>query len=399
MTTRGHPEIVSWNITSGCNLRCAHCYLDAGATGKGELSTKQCYEVIDQLAALGTEMVILTGGEPLLRSDILAIVWRARERGIMPVMGSNGTLMGDSVVGALKEAGLQGIAISLDSLHPEKHESFRGVKGCWRAAVSGIDACLRQGVPAIIQTTLTPWNYQEIPALIDFARGQGATAFNLYYLVCTGRGQDMVDISPQQYEESLASLADAQAIYPSIMVRAKCAPQMARIARERGLPLAGGGCPAGVSYLRIDPQGQVTPCPYLPLVAGNVRDTPLADIWEGATIFQRLRSPSLGGRCGSCNYRETCTGCRARAFALSGDYLGEDPWCLYHPGTLPPASPAQVTWTPDAQTRLQRVPAFVRTRVKTAIEGYARDRGHSVITADLMAEVRAFMTGGMNRSH
>lgn len=397
MTVDERPEIVSWNITNGCNLRCAHCYLDAGVTRKGELGTEECYQVLDQMAALGTGMVILTGGEPLLRKDLLAIVCRARERGILTVMGSNGTLLDDSLAVACKEAGVRGVAISLDSLEAEKHESFRGTKGCWAAAVEGMHACIRQGLPVVVQTTLTSWNYHEIPSLIDFANSLGAAAFSLYYLVCTGRGEKLADITPQQYEESLASLVDAQARHSGIMVRAKCAPQVGRIAHQRGLPLPGGGCPAGVSYLRIDPEGQVTPCPYLPLVAGNVQSTPLGDIWKSAAIFRHLRSPVLGGRCGACDYRETCTGCRARAFAVTGDYLGEDPWCLHQPGITSTVALAPITWTAEAQDRLQRVPSFVRSRVKIAVESHAREWGHSVVTVDLMAEVRGLFAGGVHR--
>ncbi|MDP2728908.1 MAG: radical SAM protein [Dehalococcoidales bacterium] len=399
MTMYEHPEIVSWNVTNACNLHCAHCYLDAGVVRKGELSTEECYRVIDEMSELGTEMVIITGGEPLLRRDLLAIVSRTRKQGIMTVMGSNGTLLSDGIAGTLKEAGLQGVAISLDSLQAEKHDEFRGINGCWESAIAGMRCCLKQGLPVIVQTTLTSWNYQEVPTLIEFAQDLGATAFNLYYLVCTGRGEQLADISPQQYEESMASLVDAQALHPSIMVRAKCAPQVARIARQRGLPVAGGGCPAGTRYLRIDPDGQVTPCPYLPLVAGSVRETSLRDIWERSIIFQQLRSHGLAGRCGVCNYREICTGCRARAFALTGDYLGEDPWCLYQSVAASYASSPQITWTAEAQTTLQKVPAFVRTRVKLAVEGYARDRGHSVVTADLMTEVRSFIGGKIHRTH
>ncbi|MBI2850565.1 MAG: radical SAM protein [Chloroflexi bacterium] len=390
-----HPEIVSWNITKRCNLRCAHCYLDAGISAEGELSTEESYRVIDQMAELSTGMVILTGGEPLLRKDLIDIIRRISERGIMAVMGTNGTLIDDNAALTLKKAGLQGVGISLDSLDMEKHDAFRRVKGCWQKTVAGMRACIRQSLPVIVQTTVTPWNLQEIPAMIDFAQDEGASVFNLYYLVCTGRGETLVDLTPQQYEESLDSLAEAQSLHPSIMVRAKCAPQIARIAHERGLPASGGGCPAGVSYLRIDPEGQVTPCPYLPLVAGNVREAPLKDIWEKASVFRQLRSPSLKGRCGICNYRETCAGCRARAFSLTGDCLGEDPWCLYEPSAILPASSPEVSWTSEAESRLAHVPSFVRKRVKIAIETYARDRGYSVITPDIMAEVRNRMGSSM----
>lgn len=394
-----HLDIVSWNITGACNLHCAHCYLDAGIPTKAELSTEECCRLIDQMAALETEMVILTGGEPLLRKDLLAIIRRIHERGIMAVMGTNGTLIDDGMVLALKDAGLLGVGISLDSLNSEKHDSFRGVMGSWEAAVAGIRACLRHGLPVIVQTTVTPWNLHEIPSMIDFAQDLGAAVFNAHYLVCTGRGEKLADLSPQQYEDSLAMLANAQSLHPSLMIRAKCAPQIARIVRERGLPQAGGGCPAGTGYLRIDPQGQVTPCPYFPLVAGNVHAMPLKDIWEEADVFRKLRNPSLNGRCGICSYRETCSGCRARAFSLTGDYLAEDPWCLYQPsGTSASTPSAQVSWTSEAEAILNRVPAFVRKRVRMAVESYARERGNSVITADLMAEVRSFAGSGIRRN-
>ncbi|MEE9202684.1 MAG: radical SAM protein, partial [Dehalococcoidia bacterium] len=375
------PSLVSWNLTSACNLRCSHCYLDAGHRLEGELATDECCHIIDQMAALGTEMVILTGGEPLLRKDIFAIARYASQKGILVVMGTNGVLIDEEVASSLKDSGLQGVGISLDSLHAQRHDSFRGVKGCWEGAVRGIDACVKQGLQVIVQTTATQWNYEEIPAMIDFAQSKGAVAFNLYYLVCTGRGEGLADITPQQYEESLAYVVEAQAHHPGIMVRAKCAPHANRIAHQRGAPLmASAGCPAGTSYLRITPEGQVTPCPYLPLVAGNLREVGLREIWEGSSILRELREPRLEGRCGACEYARVCIGCRARAWATGGAVMGEDPWCSYQPGGGSPLLVDEVAWTPEAESRLQRIPSFIRGRVKLAIEAQARGKGYTLIT-------------------
>jgi radical SAM protein with 4Fe4S-binding SPASM domain len=392
--TSFRPSLVSWNLTSACNLRCAHCYLDAGHRREGELTTDECCHVIDQMAALGTEMVILTGGEPLLRKDIFSIARYASQKGILVVMGTNGVMIDAEVASALKDSGLQGVGISLDSLHAERHDSFRGVQGCWEGAVRGIDACTKQGLQVIVQTTATQWNYEEIPALIDFAQMKGAAAFNLYYLVCTGRGEGLADITPQQYEESLAYVVEAQAHHPGIMVRAKCAPHANRIAHQRGSALmVSAGCPAGTSYIRITPEGQVTPCPYLPLVAGSLREAGLREIWEGSDLLLGLREPRLEGRCGGCEYTRVCIGCRARAWAIGGTLMGEDPWCSYQPGGGSPLPVDEVAWTPEAESRLQRIPSFIRGRVKLAIEAQARGKGHTLVTPEIMDEVRRAMGG------
>ncbi|MFQ5924948.1 MAG: SPASM domain-containing protein, partial [Dehalococcoidia bacterium] len=237
---------------------------------------------------------------------------------------------------------------------------------------------------------VTEWNFEEIPALIQFASEQGAQAFNLYYLVCTGRGEMLTDITPQKYEDSLTCLIEAQANYPGMMVRAKCAPHGNRIAHQRGLPFLGSaGCPAGTSYLRITPEGDVTPCPYLPLVAGNLREESLKLIWEGAVLFNELRELQLKGRCGACDFREVCIGCRARAWAITGDYLDEDPWCKYQPGGGSSLPANEVAWSTEAEERLQRIPSFIRARVKLSVERYTRAKGFDTVTASLLDEVRA----------
>ncbi len=391
-TKKRQPDLISWNLTSACNLRCPHCYLDAGQAGKHEMTTGECFDLIAEMSALGTGMLILTGGEPLLRRDVFSIAQRASQAGIMVVMGTNGILLDEELVITLKESGVSGVGISLDSLNPEQHDAFRGVAGCWEKTVRGIRTCIAAGLPVVLQTTLTASNRGEIPALMDFAHREGAQSFNLYHLVCTGRGESLSDVSPQQYEESLIYLVEAQSRYPGMMVRAKCAPHGNRIANQRGLPfLLGAGCPAGTSYLRIAPEGDVTPCPYLPLVAGNVRERSLRLIWEEATLFAGLRAPQLKGRCGSCEFGEDCIGCRARAWAATGDYLADDPWCEHQPdgGSRPPAS--AMRWTAGASEKLQHVPGFVRDRARTSIERYARAKGSDVVTAALVAEVRTAM--------
>ena len=383
------PGLVSWNLTAACNLRCPHCYLDAGAPLEGELSTPEAFDLIDELSRMGTEMLILTGGEPLLRKDLLALVRRASDAGLHVVLGTNGVLLDEAMAKRLAEAGLQGVGLSLDSIRAEPHDAFRGLVGAWERTRRAISACREEGLPVVIQSTLTEWNHQELPALVQLSRDAGAAAFNAYALVCTGRGERLSGIGPEQYERSLAWLIEEQSAsdHP-MMLRAKCAPHAARIACEMDSPLGGSaGCLAGKSYLRIGPRGEVTPCPYMPSVVGNVRDGGLEPLWRSAELFASLREGPLGGRCGLCEYRTLCGGCRARALAMEGDALAEDPWCRHEP-TLTKPREAPVTWTPAARERLGKVPTFIRTRLEKGLEAHARRRGLATVTPELMAEVR-----------
>ena len=381
-----YPEIVSWNTTKRCNLRCGHCYLAAGQHAAAELSFAEGCQLIDQLAAAGTRMLILTGGEPMMRRDIGELVAHASSHGLLVVLGTNGMLLTPSRIRQLRAAGVAGAGISLDSLHPEKHDRFRGFPGAWEGAVQGMRGCLAQELPVLLQMTVLPWNQQEIADMMEFAHREGATGFNLYFLVCTGRGEQLSDITPQQYEQALATLVAAQQRYPQMMVRARCAPQISRMASQRSSALIGNaGCLAARRYCRITPEGDVTPCPYLPLVAGSVRKRSFADIWQNAAPLQRLRNEVPGGRCGTCDFQQLCGGCRARALALTGDLTGEDPWCAYQPtNPAPGKQDGLLRWTPKAQERLARIPPFIRDRVKVAVERTARDTHAGAITPAIM---------------
>ncbi|MEE9247620.1 MAG: radical SAM protein [Dehalococcoidia bacterium] len=390
MTTEYSPSLVSWNVTSGCNLACAHCYLAADKKGKDELTTAEGINLISQMAEVGTEMLILTGGEPLLRRDIYDLAACASKEGITVVMGSNGTLITKEVANRLVSSGVISVGISLDSMSTTDHDRFRGLVGAWDRAVKGIDRCQAAGIGVLLQTTVTRWNCSQLPQLLEFAYKKGLQGVTAYFLVCTGRGEELTDITPEQYEQTLSYLIDIQGRYPGMMVRARCAPHVVRIASQKGSPIIGSaGCMAATSYCRITPEGDVTPCPYLPLVAGNVRKETLGQIWESSSLFEAFRRPQLTGRCGACEFRNMCIGCRARAFATRGDYLGEDPWCTYVPQGDPAPASTEPAWTPDALTRLRRVPVFLRGRVKRAIEERAHSQGDGVVTIELIQKMMA----------
>lgn len=403
------PSIVSWNVTSACNLHCPHCYLDAGRRRIDELSTAECLAVVDELAAAGTELLILTGGEPLLRKDLPALANRASKLGMSVVLGTTGTLIDRRRASVLKSSGVTAVGVSLDSLDAAKHDAFRGLPGAWRRAVAGIAACRDEGLDVLIHVTALRMNQQEIPALVQFAHEQGARVCQLFFLICTGRGEHLTDLSPEEYESLLVWVLEAQGRYPGMMVRARCAPYIGRLARQRSANLFwSAGCLAGTRYCRITPSGDVTPCPYLPTVVGNVRSDGFRAIWRSSPELVRLRAPRLGGKCGRCRFSQgddpVCVGCRARALALTGDALAADPWCLYEPEQGPGAPGPETTdasppreepvgqvvlaWTDEAQARLGRVPSYMRGRVRQIAEAYARRQGLGEVTPCVLDVLR-----------
>jgi radical SAM protein with 4Fe4S-binding SPASM domain len=382
------PSLISWNLTKRCNLRCPHCYMEAGTSAARELDTRECLDLLDAMKAAGTEMVILTGGEPLLRRDIYQIARRASELGMWVVMGSNGVLVTERVAEKMVECGVKGVAISIDSIDADAHDRFRGSPGAWAHSVRALEICRSYGLEVLVQSTVMAFNYEQIPDLLAFAREKGAWSFNLYFLVRTGRGQEMNDLSPVQTSDLLAQLVDSQDNYRPMLVRSKCAPQFKQIAYEKGRPgLESGGCMAGTRYARITPEGDVTACPYMTVVAGNVREQSFGDIWRSSPVLENLRdTDALGGRCGRCEFRGLCGGCRCRAYAAFGDYMQEDPACTYQPTGRVLEQPA-LLWSDEARARLDRIPiAFVREKVIEGVEAYARRRDVSCITPATLKE-------------
>lgn len=404
------PHVVAWNLTRRCNLRCSHCYISAGpdADAAGELTTDECRRVIDELLAVNpAPMLILSGGEPLLRDDLHEIAAHASRGGATVVVGTNGTLLSDERITQLMQAGVTGVAVSVDSLRPEYHDRFRHKRDALADTTAALERLRQHRLDFIIQTTATRGNAREVPAMIAWAAEQGAVSFNLYFLVPTGRGEQLTDLDATEYETLLGKLAEAERTYRgAMMVRSKCAPHFIRRVYEEtpDSPLLDyqTRCPCGIQYCRITPEGTLTPCPYLPTVAGDLRRQSFGEIWRESELFGDLRKRELGGKCGICEYRMICGGCRARAYAETGDYLAEDPSCAYQPtGDRPLIARRDVTygatvapgltWSAEATQRLQKIPSFVRGIVVKRIEDFARERGLNVVTPDLLSEIRSAM--------
>ncbi len=332
--------IVSWNTTNACNMYCAHCYRDAGARLEDELSTGEAKKMLGEIARAGFKIMIFSGGEPLLRPDILELVRHAAGLGLRPVFGTNGTLITEEKALALKAAGALGMGISLDSLDEKKHDSFRSFPGAWAGAVRGMEACKKAGLPFQIHTTVMDWNAPELEAMTNFAVEKGAVAHHFFFLVPTGRGAEIekTSLDAEAYEAVLTRIMAKQKTVP-IELKPTCAPQFMRIAKEMNVETRfRRGCLAGLAYCIIGPRGKVQPCAYLNIEAGDVRKTPFDEIWKNAEIFRRLRTLDYKGACGVCKYKGACGCCRARAaFYAKGDYMAEEPWCLYNGNSFRPS--------------------------------------------------------------
>ncbi len=347
------PLVMSWNVTRECNMKCAHCYINATEMKLGnELTTLEARHLVDQIIQVSRPLLILSGGEPLLRPDIFELIEYGSAKGLKMGLGSNGSLIDDAVARRLKAAGIATVSISLDSHIAAQHDEFRGVAGAWQKAVEACKALRKNNVLVQVNTTLTQQNYNQIDDVMSLSEDIGVENFHLFFLVPTGRGTKLADISPQKYEDMITTTF-ARVSKHRLNVRPSCAPQFMRIAKGMGLDMRQWirGCIAGLYYCRIYPNGDVTPCPYLPIKLGNVRQESFKEIWFNSSIFKALRnSTCLKGKCGVCEYRSLCGGCRARAYGLSSDfidycgdlhepsdlksdYLAEDPWCVYQPKT------------------------------------------------------------------
>ena len=340
-------RLVAWEITRNCNLSCTHCR--AAATHgpySGELDTPKALALLDQIAEVGEPIIILTGGEPLLRPDIFEVAEYGTGLGLRMVMAVNGTLITEKIAGRMSAAGIRRISVSLDGATRDVHDRFRGVDGAFDGALNGIRLARAAGIEFQINTTITQANLDQIPRIQELAIELGAVAHHIFLLVPTGRGKYIVDqaISAEQYEKTLNWFYDQKEKTP-LQLKATCAPHYYRILRQRarqegkkvtpvthGLDAVTRGCLGGTGFCFISHTGIVQPCGFLDLNCGDVTRRSFADVWYGSKIFLSLRNfDNLKGKCGNCEYKRVCGGCRARAYEATGDYLAEEPLCSYQP--------------------------------------------------------------------
>lgn len=344
------PILVVWNFTNACNLRCRHCYQDAGRSLEDELSLEEQLQVVEQLDYHHVPAVALSGGEPLVSRNFWRVAEEIHKRGIYLSVATNGTLLSPENVTRLKEVGVDYVEVSLDSADPDFHDSFRGVPGMWERTVKGIENCLQQsGLKVGIAATITRQNYRQVPELISFAKKLGVHIFYVFNFIPTGRGAGMAeqDLTPKMREELLGILYEElkkeeigvmstmpqygrfclQHSREEIVITSHYTLEKGKIARQIAEYV--GGCGAGRCYVALQPNGEVTPCVFMPIPLGSLREQSLLEIWQNSPVLQELRDRSrFQDSCGSCDFQSVCGGCRARAYGYFGDYMAPDPGCV-----------------------------------------------------------------------
>ena len=343
-------------------MACRHCRAEAQREAAAdELDTAALLRVAADIRAAGDPIMILTGGEPLVRPDFFEVAGECCRLFSRVALATNGTTVNDPLAAQIRDVGIKRVSISIDGATAAIHDEFRGLPGSFEAALSGMAALRGAGLPVQVNTTVARHNYRELDRLLDLAIERGADAFHLFVLVPVGCGAELDDktrLNPEETAEVLQWLLQrSRELRSKLHLKATCAPQYYRMLVEAGEPTSaphggghkshghGGGhgsgghgmnavtkgCLAGSAVCFVSRSGDVQPCGYLPLVAGNVQEQPFADIWAEAPLFIELRDETaLKGNCHVCGYTSVCGGCRARAYAASGGHLAEDPDCNYY---------------------------------------------------------------------
>jgi len=349
------PFLVVWDFTSMCNLKCKHCYANAGRRRPDELTTAQAKQVVDQLYDAGVIAVAISGGEPLTRPDFFEIARYIYDKGMYVSVATNGVLITREVAEKMKHAGVGYVEISLDHTDPKKHDEFRGVKGAWEATVQGIKNCVEAGICTGIATTATKYNYEDIPEMYKLALKLKVDRFMVFNFIPTRRARDMLeaDLTPEQREELLNFLYDKLEEGKDNLLVFSTSPSYARISLERVAKKRGtqvvpthfagvalkdeavyladfiGGCGAGRNYCSVEYNGDIQPCVFIPIKVGNVLKDGFSNVWRNSKVLNTLRDRDLlKGGCGRCKYKYICGGCRARGYVYTGDIMGADPGCV-----------------------------------------------------------------------
>ncbi|MBW8035875.1 MAG: radical SAM protein [Planctomycetes bacterium] len=359
-------RLLFWESTIKCNLTCAHCRrVETDEAAPSDMATDQAMDMIDQLAAVGKEqgfmpVLVFSGGEPLCRDDIFDLIRHARKRELQLALASNGTLIDAAIAEKINNSGIQRVSISLDGATSEIHNKLRQLEGSFEGAIKGIGHLKKAGVPFQINVTITRFNAGQLDDVFALAEKLGAVAVHLFMLVPVGCGEEFATedmLSADEYEKMMVRIAKLE-VSQNLQIKVTCGPHYERVVRQAGLRKApqkpdmpvcphdhgkGGhpvgkpvhsskGCLAGVSVIFVGHQGDVFPCGYLPVNCGNVLETRLKEIWNNSDDLAKMRDTNqLTGKCGVCEYRKICGGCRARAFSVKGDYMAEEPFCDYLP--------------------------------------------------------------------
>lgn len=341
------PFTIAWELTRACAYACLHCRADAQPKrDPRELETHEAVQLIDQLAEFGTRpILVLTGGDPLMRRDVFELAQHAHERGLRVSLTPTATALATRArMRAAKEAGIRRVAFSIDARDPALHDRFRGFRGSFERTRAGMKHAAAEGLTLQVNTTVCALNVERLPDLVPALSEWGVVQWSVFFLVPTGRGEHLGMLSADEHERVLTWLYETSKAVP-FDVKATAAPQYRRIAAQHGGTLPGAGYQFadgldrpvrgindGRGFMFISHRGDVMPSGFLPVTAGNVRERNPVEIYRDARLFRDLRDPAkLTGKCGRCEYRDVCGGSRSRAYAVTGNALASDPSCPYEP--------------------------------------------------------------------
>jgi radical SAM protein with 4Fe4S-binding SPASM domain len=337
----GYPGHPTWEVTTACNLNCIHCHAAGGEQSPDELTTDEGKKFIDELAGIDDfRVLVFSGGEPLTRPDIFDLLKHSQTVGFANILATNGTLIDEEMAWKLKDHGVVCNAISLDAADPRVNNFIRNSPSAFHLTMRGIQATKKAGILLQINATAMEYNVPILSELVDFVGEAEAGIMLMYQLVAVGRGEQIESATLKKKENvSLCEfIADKQRGSKTV-IEPVAGPQYWPYLLERrnvnGLVLKMArkvfhGCSAGRGFVYIKPNGDIWPCPFVEVKAGNVREKPFQDIYENAPVFKNLRAreETLRGHCRDCRYCSICGGCRGRAWAYTGDYLAEDPSCF-----------------------------------------------------------------------
>jgi AdoMet-dependent heme synthase len=346
------PKWIAWEVTQKCNLKCVHCRCSSDEeSSEGDFTTEEGKNLLMEIARFSKPVVVLSGGEPLMRKDIFELADFGSSLGLRMCMATNGALVDDEICRKMREVDIKMVSLSLDGSSAAVHDDFRQCPGAFDGVIRAAETFRRNGQKFLINSSFTKRNQADIPKVFHVAKSLGATAWYMFMIVPTGRGEEIMSelISKEDYEDILEWHYQQEKDEDAILMRPTCAPHYYRVAPQRAkaegvtferrslsFSTGGGkGCIAAQSICLIDCFGNVKPCSYFPRIAGNVKETPFREIWENSPLFLELRDfKSYKGKCGECEFLNVCGGCRARADAVHGDYLAEEPFCNYVPVRL-----------------------------------------------------------------
>lgn len=347
------PLLVIWETTKACDLACVHCRASAqSCRNQLELTTEEGFALIDEIKRFGNPLMVFTGGDPLKRPDLFDLIGHSVKAGLRTNVSPSATpLLTAEVIDRLQSTGISRLAISLDGADAQTHDGFRQVPGTFDRAMAALRHAREIGLDTQVQTTATRRNLRQLPLIAERVAEVGGKLWSLFFLIVTGRASAADDLTSEEYEQVFETLYQLSKVMPFEIKTTEAMHYRRYVARRlqqemgaeaelaRQVMYRTAGVSDGRGFVFISHTGDICPSGFLPLPAGNVRHDSLVDVYRNSSLFRALRDPAQRrGKCGICEYTKICGGSRARAWALEGDYLAEDPRCIYQPCRQVPAA-------------------------------------------------------------